>query len=76
MAIGNFNLVVKNKNRKNGKTIDSRRVGCPIQEYLTDGVLTPKEREVILKKAEKMRLDRDEIDLYLDCNQQTYHLLT
>ena len=37
-----------------------------IQEYLTDGVLTDKERAVILKKAEKMDLDRDEIDLYLD----------
>lgn len=41
-----------------------------IQEYLTDGVLTSKEREVILKKAEKMGLDRDEIDLYLDAQVQ------
>ena len=41
-----------------------------IQEYLTDGVLTGKEREVILKKAEKMGLDRDEIDLYLDAQIQ------
>ena len=37
-----------------------------IQEYLTDGILTDKERAVILRKAEKMGLDRDEIDLYLD----------
>ena len=41
-----------------------------IQEYLTDGVLTDKERSVILNKAEKMGLDRDEIDLYLDAQVQ------
>lgn len=41
-----------------------------IQEYLTDGVLTDKERQVILKKAEGMGLDRDEIDLYLDAQVQ------
>ena len=41
-----------------------------IKEYLTDGVLTDKERSVILKKAEKMGLDRDEIDLYLDAQVQ------
>lgn len=41
-----------------------------IQEYLTDGVLTDKERQVILKKAERMGLDRDEIDLYLDAQVQ------
>ena len=37
-----------------------------IKEYLTDGALTDKERQVILKKAVAMGLDRDEIDLYLD----------
>ena len=41
-----------------------------IQQYLTDGVLTDKERQVILNKAEKMGLDRDEIDLYLDAEIQ------
>ena len=41
-----------------------------IQEYLTDGVLTNKERQVVLKKAEGMGLDRDEIDLYLDAQVQ------
>lgn len=41
-----------------------------IQEYLTDGVLTDKERQVILKKAVGMGLDRDEIDLYLDAQVQ------
>ena len=41
-----------------------------IQQYLIDGVLTDKERQVILNKAEKMGLDRDEIDLYLDAEVQ------
>ena len=41
-----------------------------IDQYLTDGVLTEKERAVILKKAEGMGLDRDEIDLYLDAEVQ------
>ena len=41
-----------------------------ITQYLTDGVLTAKEREVILKKAEAMGLDRDEVDLYLDAEVQ------
>ena len=41
-----------------------------IQEYLTDGVLTDKERQVLLRKAEGMGLDRDEVDLYLDAQVQ------
>jgi len=41
-----------------------------IQQYLTDGLLTDKERQVILRKAEGMGLDRDEIDLYLDAEVQ------
>ena len=41
-----------------------------IQQYLTDGVLTDKERKVILNKADRMGLDRDEIDLYLDAEIQ------
>ena len=47
-----------------------------IQEYLTDGVLTDKERQVILKKAEGMGLDRDEIDLYLDAQVQKIDIAT
>lgn len=47
-----------------------------IQQYLTDGVLTDKERQVILKKAEGMGLDRDEIDLYLDAEVQKIDLAT
>lgn len=41
-----------------------------IQEYLTDGVLTDKERQVLLRKAVGLGLDRDEIDLYLDAQIQ------
>lgn len=41
-----------------------------ITQFLTDGVLTDKERQVILRKAEGMGLDRDEIDLYLDAEVQ------
>ena len=41
-----------------------------IEEFLTDGILTDKERQVILKKAEKLGLDLDEVDLYLDAQQQ------
>ena len=41
-----------------------------IDQYLTDGVLTDKERQVILRKAEGLGLDRDEIDLYLDAEIQ------
>lgn len=45
-----------------------------IKTYLTDGIISPKERAVILKKAEKMGLDVDEIDLYIDAQQQKIDL--
>jgi len=41
-----------------------------IQQYLTDGVLTDKERQVILNEAENLGLNRDKIDLYLDAEVQ------
>ena len=41
-----------------------------IQKYLTDGVLTEKERSVILRKAAGMGLDTEEIDLYLEAQVQ------
>jgi len=41
-----------------------------IQEYLTDGVLTDKERQVILDEAEALGLKRAKIDLYLDAQVQ------
>ena len=44
------------------KNLIPEELDALIQEYLTDGVLTDKERAVILKKAEGMGLDRDEID--------------
>ena len=52
------------------KNLIPEELDALIQEYLTDGVLTDKERAVILKKAEGMGLDRDEIDLYLDAQVQ------
>lgn len=36
------------------------------KEFLADGVLTSKERIVILNKAESLGINRDEFDLYLD----------
>ena len=52
------------------KKLIPEELNALIQEYLTDGVLTDKERQVILRKAESMGLDRDEIDLYLDAQVQ------
>ena len=52
------------------KSLIPEELDALVQEYLTDGVLTDKERAVILKKAEGMGLDRDEIGLYLDAQIQ------
>ena len=52
------------------KNLIPEELDALIKEYLTDGVLTDKERQVILKKALGMGLDRDEIDLYLDAQVQ------
>lgn len=52
------------------KKLISEELDALIQQYLTDGVLTEKERQVILRKAESMCLNRDEIDLYLDAEVQ------
>jgi hypothetical protein len=41
-----------------------------VKEYLTDGFISPKEREVLLKKAVKLGIDVDEADLYIDAQQQ------
>lgn len=41
-----------------------------IKTYLTDGVITSKERQVLLRKAEQMGLDVEEVDLYIDAQQQ------
>lgn len=52
------------------KNLIPEELDALIKVYLTDGVLTDKERQVILKKAEGMGLDRDEIDLYLSAQVQ------
>lgn len=41
-----------------------------VEQYLTDGVITPKERKVLLKKAVKLGIDEDEADLYIDASVQ------
>lgn len=41
-----------------------------IKEYLTDGIISAKERQVLLNKAQKLGLDIDEVDLYIDAQQQ------
>lgn len=41
-----------------------------VEEYLTDGIISSKERDVLLKKAEKMGVNVDEFDLYIDAQQQ------
>lgn len=41
-----------------------------LEQYLTDEVMTPKEREVLLRKAEAMNVDKDEFDLYIDAEIQ------
>lgn len=41
-----------------------------VEEYLTDGIISSKERDVLLKKAVKMGVDIDEFDLYIDAQQQ------
>ncbi len=41
-----------------------------LNQYLTDGVMTSKEREVLLRKAEAMNVDKDEFDLFIDAEVQ------
>lgn len=41
-----------------------------IQEYLTDGIISAKERQVLLNKAISLGLNVDEVDLYIDAQQQ------
>lgn len=41
-----------------------------LNEYLTDGIITSKERQVLLKKAQELGYDVDEVDLYIDAQQQ------
>lgn len=39
-------------------------------EYLTDGIISPKERQVLLKKAVARGVDPDEFDLYIEAQKQ------
>lgn len=41
-----------------------------IKEYLADGIISAKEREVLLRKAQQLGLDVEEFDLYIDAQQQ------
>ena len=41
-----------------------------IQEYLTDGIISAKERQVLLNKAQTLGLNLDEVDLYIDAQEQ------
>ncbi len=41
-----------------------------IQEFLTDGIISDKERQVLLNKAKELGLNVDEVDLYIDAQQQ------
>ena len=41
-----------------------------IQEYLSDGIISDKERQVLLNKAQALGLNIDEVDLYIDAQQQ------
>ena len=68
LSHGKTSSLQNNKNMTN--KLIPEELNLLIQECLTDGILTPKEREVILRKAEKLGLDRDEIDIYLDAQVQ------
>ena len=52
------------------KQVIPEELDALIQDYLTDGIITGKERQVLLRKAEKLGLDVDEVDLYIDAQQQ------
>lgn len=41
-----------------------------VHEYLTDGVITAKERQVLINKAVSLGVDANEFDLYIDAQEQ------
>ena len=45
-----------------------------LSAYLTDGVISDKERKVLLNKARTLGLDVEEIDLYIDAREQKIQL--
>lgn len=48
----------------------SQEIDDLIKEYLTDGIISAKERQVLLNKAQELGLNVDEVDLYIDAQQQ------
>lgn len=52
------------------KRIVPKELDDLIQEYLTDGIISAKERQVLLNKAQALGLNVDEVDLYIDAQQQ------
>ncbi len=60
---------MQNENAKKNNLIP-QELDALIQEYLTDGIISSTERQVLLNKAKKLGLDVDEVDLYIDAQQQ------
>ena len=52
------------------KRIVPKELDDLIQEYLTDGIISAKERQVLLNKAQALGLNLDEVDLYIDAQEQ------
>lgn len=52
------------------KRIVPKELDDLIQEFLTDGIISPKERQVLLNKAQALGLNLDEVDLYIDAQEQ------
>ncbi len=69
--IKNKLTTMQNENTNaNKKKLIPQELDDLIQEYLTDGIISPKERQVLLNKAKELGLNVDEIDLYIDAQQQ------
>ena len=56
--------------KKQAKTSSMDELKKLIDAAMTDGIITPKEREVITKKAAALGMDADEVDVYLDAEIQ------
>ncbi len=41
-----------------------------VEEYMADGIISDKERKVLLNKAQSLGVNADEFDLYIDAQQQ------
>ena len=72
-----FELVLSGRLAKRKKEMEAqKKCAIPqeldelIKEFLTDGIISPKERQVLLNKAETLGLNLDEVDLYIDAQEQ------